>query len=25
MPDPIADYKQLRTTGAAIAAWLRST
>jgi hypothetical protein len=24
MPDPIADYKQLRTTGAAIAAWLRS-
>jgi hypothetical protein len=25
MPDPIADYKQLRTTGAAIASWLRST
>lgn len=25
MPDPIADYKQLRTTGAAISAWLRST
>lgn len=24
MPDPIADYKQLRSTGAAIASWLRS-
>ena len=24
MPDPIADYKQLRHTGEAIAAWLRS-